>query len=170
MTDLRSTAIHEAGHVVAAMRLGIEQREVTILQDEWSAGAATGEGLTHVWSREQAESMAQMYCAGYAALVVAGYDEARATLGCGSDFEQVELLKSEWNLAAGIEEWKTAAVALMGKAENKRAVQVVADHLIAHKTLDADYLFVVLQLADGEYTELEFRQYLQLRKLRPCAK
>jgi hypothetical protein len=162
--DPRHTAVHEAGHVVAAARLDIPHDDATVVADESSAGSVTVPGVRDAWTAEQAQAMALVYCAGNAASIAAGYDEATASLGCGSDFENAELLVEQWNLAGGIEERKAAAVRLMSTPENVRAVQVVADHLLAHRTLDWDYLQRVLELADGECTDEEFRQYRQFRE------
>ena len=123
----------------------------------------TAEGVEHVWSEEQATPMVEAYCAGYAALIAAGYPEAIAAQGCGDDFENAELLIKRWNLVGGIEEWKIRAVVLMSAAGNKRAVQLVAEHLAKCQTLDGDYVSVLVDLADGECTEEEFRQYLSGR-------
>jgi hypothetical protein len=157
------TALHEAGHAVAHARLGIQQLQATIVAQAWRAGAVTAEGLQHVWNAEQAGPMVEAYCAGYAALIAAGHDEAVAASGCEDDFESAERLIQDWGLAGTLDIWKARAVALMSQPDNKRAAALVAEHLLAHKRLDSDYLNVLVEMADGECTEAEFQQYLALR-------
>ena len=74
-----TTAIHEAGHAVAHIRLGIEYGHAHIVPDgKGLLGAACGAGVQNVWNKGEAENMVLAFCAGYAALVAAGYpgDEA----------------------------------------------------------------------------------------------
>ena len=161
--DLQLVALHEAGHAVAHVRLGIQQSTATIKPTDWTTGAVTGEGVENVWSAEQAAPMVEAYCAGYAALVAAGYGEKIAQQCCDSDFEHAAHLIEFWQLTGDIEQWKSRAVALMSAPENTRAAQLVAEHLLIHETLDDGYLDVLVELADGNRSEQEFPQYLQFR-------
>jgi hypothetical protein len=160
LTDLELTALHEAGHVVAHARLGILQDTATIVASDGRAGASVAEGAGHVWSKEQAGPMVLAYCAGYAALIAAGHPEEVAARGCDDDFEEAAELIGFWCLGDGLDEWKARAAALMGAPENVRAVRLVAEHLMERGTLDADYLGVLVELADGECTQEEFKQWL----------
>lgn len=161
--DLKLTALHEAGHAVAHVRLEIQQGRATIVPDDQNAGAVSAEGVEHVYSAEAATPMVEAYCAGYAALVAAGYSEELAAAGAGNDFANAELLIEQWNLGGDLQHWKLRAVELMGTPANRRAVELVAEHLVAHRTLDGDYLDLLVDLADGSCTEQEFARWLQIR-------
>jgi len=63
-----------------------------------------------------------------------------------------------------LEAWLAQAVELMRRPENVAAVALLAEHLLRHKTLDGDYLGVLVELADGNCTEAEFARHLQLRE------
>jgi ATP-dependent Zn protease len=87
------TAIHEAGHAVAFSRLFPARNlgNVSIIpdHDEGFAGACSSEGL---WGDEDEEHLADhdtYVCAGYAAVLTAGYSEEEAAAGCENDFEEV---------------------------------------------------------------------------------
>jgi hypothetical protein len=155
------TAIHEAGHVVAFIRHDLEHGDATILQDHDSAGSV----LTHGKADNPADAQAKAisFCAGYASSVVSGVTEDQAVAGCGHDFELAAEIVDFWQLGS-LSDWKVKAVEFMRRAENVRAVDLIAKHLLQHGTLDADYMRVLLTVSDGETTETEFAQYLKLRK------
>ena len=166
-TDLLATARHEAGHVVAHLRLGIDQDQATIVSKtapggQW-IGAVAAEGAQHVWNKEQAGPMVLAFAAGYAALVAAGYSDDAARIGADDDFEQAAHLIDFWGLVGGFEAWLMQAVEFMRRPENVAAVAMIADHLLQHETLDGECLSVLVDVADGNCTEAEFAQYLRLR-------
>ena len=78
MDRMRRVAVHEAGHAVAHIRLGIDQEYASIEPGPGTAGRVSAEGVKHVWNAEAAQPMAVAYCAGYAAEVASGYDEITA--------------------------------------------------------------------------------------------
>ena len=84
------TAIHEAGHAVAWNRLFSDRYmgSVSIIpnHEDGLAGMCEGEGL---WGNEDDRHLADhdtYGCAGYAAVLAAGYSEDEAAAGCESDF------------------------------------------------------------------------------------
>lgn len=166
--DEFDVAIHEAGHAVAHVRLELEHDGADIVRADGRLGAARGEGIEHVFDRSGAERVTLALCAGYGAMVAAGYndDQARAGTdgGAKSDFELARELIEKW-LLPGLDEWLVRAVDLMRAPENVAAVALVAKHLSQHERLDGDYVDVLVELADGNATEAEFARYLALRKL-----
>lgn len=154
------TAIHEAGHAVACLRL-FEWRlseYITIEADNESAGHHITEALDENEPREILDHDALYACAGYAALVAAGYPEHLAEQGCGSDFSRAEQASSQQ-----LEVVKQQAVVMMQRSENIHAVAIIAEKLEEQRWLDGDHLRVMLDFADGEITETEYGQYLTLR-------
>jgi hypothetical protein len=154
-------AIHEAGHVVTFIRLGVDFGLATIVPTEDCAG--TTRSHVKAWDKEDAQAKAIGSCAGYAACVAAGYAEERAALGCVSDFDETDDLIEFWGLAP-LSTHKAEAVELMCLPENKRAVTLISQHLLLYDTLDEDYMIVLVEVADGLTTEAEFDQYLRLRR------
>ena len=161
----KQTAIHEAGHAVAHVRLGLDHDGADIVpsEDTGALGGAAGEGVSQVWSRQRAEPGVLAFCAGYAALVAAGYAEGTAHLGTDDDFEQATNLIGYWDLDGTLADWKAKAVVLMSKPENVGAVRKVAEHLHLHTKLDGEYVAGLVDVADGETMEDEFAQYLHVR-------
>ena len=158
------TAIHEAGHAVAHVRLGLDHEGAHIVADgNGLLGAATGEGQAHVWNTAGAERVVLAFCAGYAALVASGGDHGQAVDGTGDDFEQAQELIDFWGLAGDLAVWQRRAVELMRKPENLAAVALVARHLQERKRLDGELVDVLVSVADGETTEEEFETYLAYR-------
>lgn len=156
--DETTTAIHEAGHTVAWSRLFPSRYMigVSIIPDyeDGAAGLCEGEGL---WGDEDDEYLAAhdaWYCAGYAAVLAAGYSEDEAVAGCGSDFDGVH-----GDLATA----KTKALDLMQQQENVAAVRRIAEELMQRRALDPDHVTLLLNLSDGEVTESEYRQFLSFR-------
>lgn len=112
------TAIHEAGHAVATLRNGVQLGFVSIQPNDIHAGVATHEELYR--NREEAEIDALIACAGYAALIAAGYDKAAASAGCDDDFEAASQMIAGWGLDS-IEGIKSQAVELLSRDENRQA-------------------------------------------------
>lgn len=156
-------AIHESGHAVAHERFDILQAFVTIVPDGDRQGACLAEGAGSVYSASEAADMVLAYCAGYAAMIAAGYAEEAARDGCGDDFAIADELIEFWALPGGRDAWLAKAVELMRRPENVTAVAVFTEHLLEHKTLDGDYLGVLIGLADGNVTQAEFDRYLRFR-------
>lgn len=160
-----TTAIHEAGHAVAHVRLGIASGFVSIIAnpDKGTAGTAEGEGAGHVYNKDGAADMTIAYCAGYAALVSAGYDEQTALLGADDDMEHAQDLIEFWGLDGDIADWRRRAVDLMQSPENVNAVRVLAEQLAIHKRIENSIVEILIDLADGECTEADFNRFLLLR-------
>lgn len=165
-TDIndRHTAIHEAGHTVAHIRLGMEHDGADIIRVDGRLGAAKGEGKKHVWDENGAESVVLACCAGYAAMIAAGHTEDEALSGVYKDFEEAGEVITAWALPGSIEDWQARAVDLMRRPENVAAVALIAEHLLQRKCLDGDYCDVLVELADGETNEAEFARYLAFRE------
>jgi ATP-dependent Zn protease len=165
MTDLRWVAIHEAGHGVARLRLFPDQyfEHISIEEQDDSLGRVILAFDTTVISKsstiEDGEDLfmsdAICACAGYAACTVAGFSEEQALTGCESDFERAGHRK---------ERACELALELLGRDENVRAVRLIADKLLELSTIDHDHIGVLIELADGECSEDEYREYLELRE------
>ena len=153
------TAVHEAGHTVAYSRL---------FPDSLGFGVAIGsdeeqeeQGLAG-WSlngyeddHATAESEFAAYlCAGYAAVLIAGYSEDEAAAGCGNDFSRVH-----GDLAVA----KVKAIDLMRRPENVKAVNRIADELMRRQRLHPDHVEQLINLSDGEVTESEYQEMLSFR-------
>jgi len=166
MSDTRTTAIHEAGHGVARLRLFPHEHfdHISIEQDDDSLGQIVLTSDTTVISKsatlEESEELfmadAIFACAGYAACVVAGISEDQAQMGCESDFERAGHRKDS---ACEL------ALDLLGREENVRAVHLVADKLMELRVIDYDHISVLIELADGECSEEEYREYLEFRTI-----
>ena len=156
--DKKRTAYHEAGHAVAHYRLNVSQGGATIIPHDGKLGSVTAEGEGHVWKAEDAPTQVLCYCAGYAALIAAGYSNEEASLGTDDDFEKATKLITDWVLSGNMDEWRRQSVELMSSAENIRAVEFVAKDLMSNKTLPSDYIEQVIDRADGKTSEEEWRQ------------
>ena len=164
MTDLRWVAIHEAGHGVSRLRLFPDQyfEDISIAQEEDSLGRLTLSFDTTVVPRfssdEEGEDVflrdAICACAGYAACVAAGYSQEQALSGCESDFERAGHRK---------ERACELALELMASGANVLAVRLLADKLLELTTVDHDHILILMQLTDGECSEAEYREYLDMR-------
>ncbi len=105
------------------------------------------------------ENDALYACAGYAAVLAAGYTESEAEEGCGSDFETAEKVSSQ-----PLEFIKQEAAAMMRQPENVRAVVRVAEELLKRKTIsDPDEVEIMIEIADGGATEDDYLVYLALK-------
>jgi hypothetical protein len=172
----RSTAIHEAGHAVACYRFWPTRYvgDLTIVEDRENNAAGsheTLEALEFPWSddsEEQARQDAEFekgaiyYCAGYAATIVAGIPEADAARGAWSDFERAEHC-TRVPLATS----KQRAVELMTRPENVAAVTRLADELIARGTIPSEEIDFLIDIADGNATEEDYKRFVLLRNRAP---
>lgn len=164
MSQERETAIHEAGHAVAHVRLEIDYGGVTIVANHGRDGAASAAGAESVCNAAGARAQAVAYCCGYGALIAAGVSPESACLGADDDFEHAMELIEAWRLGGSLGEWKAQAVALMSEPRNRKAVQVIADELLDRRRLDADFIDVLVELADGTMTREDVDRYLRLRE------
>lgn len=99
-------------------------------------------------------------CAGYAALIAAGYDEATSRYGTRGDFEKANEIIEGWNLES-LESWLGKSVAMMKEPGNVLAVGRIAQELLSRKTIYDELLYVLVALSDGDSTIEEFEQYLK---------
>jgi hypothetical protein len=154
-------AVHEAGHTVAFRRLfpnryafGVAIVPDDEQEEQEAAGWSANEQLHgHEDDRTTADFGAYL-CAGYAAVLVAGYSEDEAAAGCGSDFSKVH-----GDLAAA----KVKAIDLMRQPENVKAVNRLADELTRRRRIHPDHIGVLIDLSDGEVTESEYQEMLSFR-------
>ena len=166
--DERTTAIHEAGHVIAFYRLFGDVRyggRVTIKPTEDAAGSHKAEYLWFPADNEETpeeraafDNEAVYACAGYAAVLAAGYSEGEASAGCESDFDEAK------KVTKPLATIKQEAVALMSRPENVNAVRRIADELLMRTTLDPEVVDVLVDVADGKTTEEEYQRFLALMR------
>jgi hypothetical protein len=166
MTDLRWVAVHEAGHGLARLRLFPDQyfEHISIEQGEDSLGRVRLSFDTTVVPRSSSDEEAEKVfendaicaCAGYAACIVAGFSQEQALTGCESDFERAGHRK---------ERACDLALELLGRDENVRAVRLIADKLVELSTIDYDHIGVLIEIADGECSEDDYLEYLELREV-----
>ncbi len=162
-------ALHEAGHAVVHYRLSIHQAWVSIGpagartgDGSLTAGHTVGEGAEHVTDPVRAGDQVLAYYGGYAALVAAGYDETRASMGAADDFAMAAYLIDAWRIGEE-SEWKLKALELMRHADNVSAVARVANELQVERQLFADQVAMLVELADGRWTEEQYQQVKRLR-------
>lgn len=155
--EIRHVAIHEAGHTVARIRLGLGIHKTTIEPDEVSHGAAFGE---EAWGGQAAsEKQVMVACAGYAACISAGFDETTATYGCEQDFAEAAELIEYWQ-SAPLSVWQHRTVDLMRKPENVHAVKLLSDVLMQHGAIGSEHSQVLVELVDGEILETDWLNFV----------
>jgi len=163
------TAYHEAGHAVAFYRLfGDAARYghiLTIEPHEDLLGSHRAEDLVFhgvgeltAEQRLAFENEAIYSCAGYAAVLAAGYSDEAALVGCGSDFD-----KAERACDVPLDVSKEKAVELMTLPKNTAAVARVAGELLSQSTLEWDEVVILIEVADGEATEQDYQRYQALK-------
>jgi hypothetical protein len=103
-----------------------------------------------------ADSEAMYACAGYAAVLVAGYSEEEVSAGCGPDFDGAEKV-----IDMPLETVQKEAIELMSRPENVKAVKRIVDELLVRKTLGPEEVEILIDVADGEITEEEYRRVLR---------
>ena len=164
MIEQNKTAIHEAGHAVAFYRLfGDAARyghTLTIEPHEDLLGSHRAEELVFhgvgeltAEQRLTFENEAIYSCAGYAAVLAAGYSDEAALAGCGSDFD-----KAERACDVPLDISKEKAVELMTLPENTAAVARVAAELLSQSTLEWDEVAILIEVADGTATEQDYQR------------
>jgi len=169
MTDPKETAIHEAGHAVAFCRLfGDAARyghTLTIEPHEDLLGSHRAEELVFhgvgeltAEQRLAFENEAIYSCAGYAAVLAAGYSDEAALAGCGSDFDMAERACD-----VPLDLSKEKAVELMTLPENVAAVARVADELLSRSALEWEEVEILIDVANGKATEQDYQRYQALK-------
>lgn len=153
----RLTAIHEAGHALAHIRLGILQSKATIVPGDQSAGSVLAEDSA--FTEEAAADQIIALCAGYGALQIFGHDDEDSRAGAGSDFEKAEELIDFFDLG-NLEEWLQKTVEFVAAPKNKKAIEMLADGLMKHQTLGASYMDILVDYSDGEISESEWEHYV----------
>jgi hypothetical protein len=156
---LRHTAIHEAGHALAHIRLRILQTTATIVRDKDRLGAVHAEDS--VWNAQEAAEQVLSLCSGYGALRACGYDDRDARLGADEDFEEAERLIEFWALES-LEDWLKKAVEFHSTPKNRKAIGLLADGLLKYKTLSASFMDCLVDYSDGEMSESEWKQYREV--------
>jgi len=161
----RMTAIHEAGHTVAHLRLHehFYIGKITIVPDENRHTEGLGEfeepdfGSVDDWRDEVV-----ILCAGFAAQIIFGDVEEQATAGASSDFEKAQEIVSAWDLGPLTDHIETAKI-LLDEPRNRRAVERIANELTKVETLDSDDLQILSDIADGKATEASYARFKLLR-------
>lgn len=169
-SELRKTALHEAGHCVAFIRLFPNRYgvSVTIVPNEGldllglflaeSVDFPIGDSEPEMTAfHAELELQALCCCAGYAAMIAAGFSQQEAEEGCEIDFYNAK------KFSRRPETSKKNAVDLMRQEKNIRAVGRIADELLIRKTIDYDVTEVLVDLIDGETTEEEYRLFVKFR-------
>lgn len=159
------TAIHEAGHAVAHRRLFGDRHlswGMALVHDqEQEEQGAAGWNTSDYLGNEDDQSTADLdvcLCAGYAAVVAAGFTEAEAATGC-DETDECDFRKVHGDLEAA----KAKAIDLMREPEHVKAVKRIADELLLRRRLHGDHVGLLLDLAFGEITEQEYLQLLSFR-------
>jgi hypothetical protein len=161
-SDLKITAIHEAGHAVAHKRLHggrFDLKETTIQRDDDSLGHCSHEEILQELGLGETDAKGKYHfshevtklLSGYAANVVAGVNPKRARRGCDSDFEKAEKIIAGWHLPPLPEQIKTA-LDLMARPENRRAVDLVASELLKNVAVPPSDVECLVEVADGKVT------------------
>jgi len=164
------TAYHEAGHAVACYRLFKDDRRyggrLTIEPRGDLLGGHFAEELVFYGTEEVTAEERQAFeneaiyaCAGYAAMLAAGYAEEEALAGCEADFEKAERV---CNVRLYVS--KEQAMALMMQPQNIAAVARVAGELLSRSTLEWDEVEILIDVADGEATEQDYQRYLVMKR------
>lgn len=162
--DLRTRmAIHEAGQAVARHRLGLPALGVTIVPDlAQGEDDASGATRSDVDTDSAAAQVLALLC-GDAAERVAKVGKAShaADPAGGDDLEQAIAVIELWGLADDMGVWKAKATRLMREARNVKAVQALAECLLARDGIEADMIPWLIEHADGECSDLQMLGPLQ---------
>lgn len=159
-------AIHEAGHAVAHRRLFPDTwfawGLAIVPEDEQDERDAVGWSATEHLGNEDDLSPTDLdtcVCAGYGAVIAAGYNEDQATAGCDEESDECDFRRVRGDLAAA----RVRAIELMRQPENVKAVKRLADELMLRRQLHGDHVGLLIDVADGEITESEYQQHLGWR-------
>lgn len=158
--NLEQLAIHKAGHAVAHTRLfgdSWRPREKLTIEPGEHGGRRVAEELTQVGAGESLGEMFREFehdaiyaCAGFAAVLVAGYSTPDAEGGCGSDFAAAARVSD-----LPLDEIKSKAVALLEQPQNVAAVARLSRELLDHRTLDPIEVEMIIDVSDGLATEAD---------------
>ncbi len=170
MIAAKETAIHEAGHAVAFYRLfgdaaryghtlTIEPHKDLLGNHRAEELVFHGVGELTAEQRLAFENEAIYSCAGYAAVLAAGYSDEAALADCGSDVD-----KAERACDVPLDVSKENAVELMTLPENTVAVARVAGELLSRTSLEWDEVEILIAVADGEATEQDYQRYLVMKR------
>lgn len=166
--NVQQAAIHKAGHAVAFARLFADswrlRERLTIEPDRKPQNRRVAEELTQLGSGDSLgemfrdiESDAIYACAGFAAVLVAGYSAPVAEGGCGSDFEAATHVSD-----LPLDEIKSQAIELLKRPENVAAVARLSRELLDRRTLDPTEVDMIIDVSDGLATEDDLARYRNL--------
>lgn len=165
-TTHEATALHEAGHAVAHVRL-LDALGNALISHISIVPNPDANTLGHMSAEDDpcdasvAAATVTVLCAGYAALVAAGYEDKEARDGAWSDFERAQELIDAWKLDP-LEACMGKAVMLMLEDRNINAVRTVASEVLVKRRLDGDYIHALIELSDGEITRDDLANFLYL--------
>ncbi|MBU2835959.1 hypothetical protein HF673_09320 [Acidithiobacillus thiooxidans] len=167
--DLAATAVHEAGHLLAAIRLKLYPGTTTIIpnEEEGTAGHschdivefpadATDEDII---ASGMAQKLGIHSMAGAAALQLMGISEKDSLLGADSDIEAAMRLLG----GLGAEFYLDKALSLFHQENNPAALRLLAVQLLLHKTIGAGYAEQIVDVADDEATMAEIDEAIAIQ-------
>lgn len=137
MSDLRCTAIHEAGHAVMAYRLDLQIHSISLIPTV--VDGALRNGGTHIYgaieSKAHATETALCSLAAFPACVAAGVD---GWLGRQEDMDGALQALWKWfdDAPAVYKECEARADAMMNESKNKAAVERLAALLLERKIIN----------------------------------
>ena len=163
------TALHEAGHAVAAVKNKALLDHVDIVHDKEKQRL----GLTTATYHPEIEGLYSF--AGYAA--VFAYHEAQgkaspvdveniAANGCGFDFEEAQEHCERFGL--NYEQEKENALVFMREPATLAVVVRVGEELDAHETLSGDAVHLLIDIMSGDGDEQDWQDYLTFPGVNPC--
>ena len=155
LMNVKKVAIHKAGHAVAFSRLFGDvwrlRERLSIEPGGEPRGRHVAKELAKVGSGESLgemlrdfESDAVYACAGFAAVLAAGYSAPEAEGGCGSDFDAATRVSD-----LPLDEIKSRTVELLRQPENVAAVSRLSRELINRRTLDPTEVELIIDISDG---------------------
>lgn len=162
--ELTRVAYHEAGHLLAHIRLGVESGVTSIVADLEVGRLGYSEGEDTVfWGRVDEEfetgkrhAWGVSFMAGYAALIVAGETHDEAIVGAENDLDNAGNL-------GDIDAFKAEAIGLLREHSNQTALMLLAEQLLIHKTIGPLYAEEIVSAADGESTMDDILEAISLQ-------
>ncbi len=149
-------AHHESAHAVANCRFGFDLYGVSVVQHEDALGATSGSGGLG-YDLETAKGRVTSLLAGYAANLRNGAAEPRARAGAQEDFEAAEELYGFLQIdEAQAIDW---AEAFVEEPKNWRAIEEIAEQLLARKRLDGEEVEIMVEVADGVTSSEDLERY-----------
>lgn len=146
------TALHEAGHAVAAIQLGLDLQDIgsvtVVPKAQMNGSFSINEMQSNIF---EVHRDIVINCSGYGALRALGFPEDYACTGCDDDFDKSEILIANWKLTS-LNYWKNLATKFLSIPKNASALQVVADSLIKYKILGPEYTQILIRAELGLYT------------------